>query len=177
MPEYILTPAVDIAQEFIEIAHDFANPLDIIREAISNAIDARSIDRSSTINLAFEMQNIAGENTFVVRIEDDGKGMDENELQAFFDLGNSTRRGNINAIGEKGHGTKIYFNSKRIVVDTQKDGHARLLATLDSPFTRLNQRIVPTAVVQRLPAEGNSGTVITIYGYSKDIGIGYLDGI
>ena len=41
--EIIIEPKVDSAQEFIEIALDFSNPLDLVREAISNAFDARPI--------------------------------------------------------------------------------------------------------------------------------------
>jgi hypothetical protein len=35
MAEFTITPKVDETQEFIEIANDFANPLDLVREAIS----------------------------------------------------------------------------------------------------------------------------------------------
>ena len=37
---YTLKPTVDPAQEFIEIAYDFSNPLDLVREGISNGFDA-----------------------------------------------------------------------------------------------------------------------------------------
>ena len=40
--EIIIEPKVDSAQEFIEIALDFSNPLDLVREAISNAFDAKA---------------------------------------------------------------------------------------------------------------------------------------
>jgi hypothetical protein len=33
MAEFTLQPTVDQTQEFIEIANDFANPLDLVREA------------------------------------------------------------------------------------------------------------------------------------------------
>lgn len=118
MTEFILTPTVDQAQEFIEIANDFANPLDLVREAISNAFDAHAKD----ITLAFETEQISGETTFVIRLIDNGDGMGRAELQSFFDLGNSTRRTDNTTIGEKGHGTKVYFNAKKLIVDTQREG-------------------------------------------------------
>ena len=40
--EITIEPKVDSAQEFIEIALDFSNPLDLVREAISNAFDAEA---------------------------------------------------------------------------------------------------------------------------------------
>ena len=38
MGKDVIEPKVNHAQEFIEIAFDFANPLDLVREAISNAL-------------------------------------------------------------------------------------------------------------------------------------------
>lgn len=164
MSEFIITPKVDETQEFIEIANDFANPLDLVREAISNAFDAQATE----IELSFDAENIAGEKVFVVKLTDNGTGMGRDELQSFFDLGNSTRRGDVATIGEKGHGTKVYFNAKKLVVDTQRDG-IRLKATLDSPFTKLHNRQIPTAVVIEEPSETSfSGTTITIYGYNNN---------
>lgn len=49
MPSFM--PTVDATREFLEIAADFANPLDIIREAISNSYDANS----KTIRIRFEV--------------------------------------------------------------------------------------------------------------------------
>ena len=42
--DFTLTPTVDETQEFLEIANDFSNPLEIVREAISNAFDARATE-------------------------------------------------------------------------------------------------------------------------------------
>jgi hypothetical protein len=51
----------------------------------------------------------------LTEIEDDGKGMNEEGLTSFFDLGNSLGRNDPEKIGEKGHGTKVYFNSAAAV--------------------------------------------------------------
>src|ERR1700761_2599021 len=115
---FTLTPSVNATQEFIEIANDFANPLDLIREAISNAFDAAATE----IDLLFDVETIDGEPTFVVRMSENGHGMNREQLQSFFDLGNSTRRDDPSTIGEKGHGTKVYFNAKKLVVETCHDG-------------------------------------------------------
>ena len=164
MNEYQISPKVDQAQEFIEIANDFANPLDLVREAISNAFDARA----SKIEMVFETEKQAGETVFVIKLSDNGSGMAPEQLQSFFDLGNSTRRNDSKTIGEKGHGTKVYFHSKRLVVDTCCNG-LRLTATLDSPITRLHNREIPTVnVVSQDCDEGQSGTQITIFGYNNN---------
>jgi hypothetical protein len=164
MTEFILTPTVDQAQEFIEIANDFANPLDLVREAISNGFDAYATE----IRLAFETEVISGETIFVIRMTDNGHGMTRAGLQSFFDLGNSTRRGDKNTIGEKGHGTKVYFNARKLIVDTQRDG-TRLVAVLDAPFSKLHDRKIPEVTVREEPSETPAtGTVVTIYGYNNN---------
>ena len=164
MSEYVLTPTVDQAQEFIEIANDFANPLDLVREAISNAFDAHATE----VRLAFETELISGETTFVIRLTDNGDGMGRNELQSFFDLGNSTRRGDRSTIGEKGHGTKVYFNAKKLIVDTQRE-ETRFVASLDAPFSKLHDRKIPEVLVREEQSETSAtGTTITIYGYNNN---------
>ena len=87
--EIIIEPKVDSAQEFIEIALDFSNPLDLVREAISNAFDAKA----DNIILGFSVIQEYGEKVLKIEIEDNGTGMDEKGLSSFFDLGNSLRRG------------------------------------------------------------------------------------
>jgi hypothetical protein len=164
MTEFVLRPTVDQTQEFIEIANDFANPLDLVREAISNAFDAHATD----ITLAFETEQVSGETAFVIRLVDNGDGMGRSELQSFFDLGNSTRRKDKSTIGEKGHGTKVYFNAKKLIVDTQREG-TRFVACLDAPFSKLHDRKIPEVIVREEPSEtAATGTSVTIYGYNNN---------
>lgn len=53
----VLTPKVNETQEFIEIAFDFSNPLDLVREAISNSFDAGAKE----IRISFEVEEDDGE--------------------------------------------------------------------------------------------------------------------
>ena len=163
----VLVPSVDQAREFLEIANDFANPLDIVREAVSNAYDAKA----TNIGILFDVIQQYGEPVLRIIIEDDGEGMDREGLQAFFDLGNSTRRNkrteDPSLIGEKGHGTKIYFNSDRVDVETT-DGLRILHATMERPFASLHQGALPTATLhRRLNEEMFKGTRIEILGYNR----------
>jgi hypothetical protein len=161
---FTIMPQVNATQEFIEIARDFANPLDLVREAISNSFDATA----KNIEILFEVETIEGEPTLVVHLTDDGNGMDRQELQHFFDLGNSTRRDDPAFIGEKGHGTKVFFNAAKVVVDTQRDG-IRFVASLDAPFRKLHAREIPLVTVIEVPSETMAhGTSITIYGYNNN---------
>lgn len=167
MSEYTLTPKVDSTQEFIEIAFDFSNPLDLVREAISNSFDAKA----SEITIAFEVEQNRGKRVLKIQICDNGLGMDRNELQSFFDLGNSTSREkkkeDTAIIGEKGHGTKVYLNSSKIEVTTVKNGE-KLIAVMDAPMDRLYDREVPTVVVTSQVSSESSGTAITIWGYNNN---------
>ncbi len=166
--EQILTPSVDQTREFLEIANDFANPLDIVREAISNSYDAKA----RKINILFDVIQKYGEYVLRIRIEDDGEGMGLSGLQAFFDLGNSTRRDqrdrDTTLIGEKGHGTKIFFNSDRVDVVTT-DGVSIFHATMERPFADLYEGNIPKVKVESRPnTDDFKGTQIEILGYNRN---------
>ena len=125
MSEYELKPKVDEVQEFIEIATDFGNRLDLVREAISNSFDANA----TKIWIDFSVIQDHGEEVLKIVLKDNGDGMDEDGLQSFFDLGNSLRRNDSDKIGEKGHGTKIYFNSQKVPKSRVRD--LKLVFTID----------------------------------------------
>lgn len=158
-----IIPTVDETQEFIEIANDFSNPLDIVREAISNAFDAKA----QNIDIIFDVRNIYGNKVLEIQLKDDGCGMSREELQAFFDLGNSTKRDDIHLIGEKGHGTKVYFNSSRITVTTVKDG-TKYIASMDEPFKNLYDRKIPKVLVEKQITDEAPYTEITVTGYNNN---------
>ncbi|MDJ1495021.1 ATP-binding protein [Cytophagaceae bacterium DM2B3-1] len=155
-------PEVNQANEFKEIANDFTNPLELIREAISNSFDAKA----QSILLNFEVVNVDGEDIFMITIKDDGDGMDEYGLVNFFDLGNSSRRNDPNTIGEKGHGTKVYFNSKKLTVRSIKEGKG-ITAVMNNIFQTLNRGDIPEYSYEYGPVNFNKGTEITILGYNQ----------
>ena len=159
-----IVPEVDSAQEFIEIAFDFSNPLDLVREGISNAFDAGA----KNINLDFHVDTEYGEKVLKIVIEDDGSGMDQDGLKSFFDLGNSMCRNDDSAIGEKGHGTKVYFNSGKIEIITYKNGK-KYFATMEQPSKKLYNREIPEVSVEiEDDNENNHGTKIIISGYNNN---------
>lgn len=162
--EFKIIPTVDAAQEFIEIATDFSNPLDLVREAISNSFDAKA----KKIRIAFTTMREAGESILFTEIEDDGTGMNEEGLKSFFDLGNSLGRDNPEKIGEKGHGTKVYFNSSEITVRTTQAGKS-FIATMVQPFRSLHQRKIPEVTVTVSDTlDKPDGTLIQIKGYNNN---------
>jgi hypothetical protein len=164
MPNYVITPEVNQTQEFIEIANDFSNPLDLVREAISNSIDANA----TQIEISFDVVMECGERILKIRLFDNGDGMDAEGLKSFFDLGNSLHRGNENKIGEKGHGTKVYFNSTKIEVITTKN-NITSNAIIEKPLEKLfNQQIPVVNVTTEETPNQNSSTEIIIKGYNNN---------
>lgn len=164
MNTFEIVPTVDQTQEFIEIANDFSNPLEVVREAISNSFDARATE----IHIAFDVIKEYGETVLQITMTDNGVGMDEQGLQAFFDLGNSLSRDDSTSIGEKGHGTKVYFHSSEITVVTTRDGVTRT-AVMKEPFKKLHNREIPTVTGSAVETpEKENGTIISIKGYNKN---------
>lgn len=148
------TPKVNEVNEFIEIASDFEDPLEVIREALSNSYDANA----TWVDIEIK-QDDEGRNT--LSIEDDGHGMDEDDLESFFDLGNSNKE---DGIGYKGHGTKIYYKSDEIRVQTVKDG-TKITSVMDEPWEKLNDGQLPTYSIDTEETDEDSGTLIEVHGF------------
>lgn len=175
MSVHIFEPKVNPAAEFLEISNDFTDPKEILREAISNSFDAKAkvIKISATVNKA------TGVDELVLQFEDEGEGMTNENLESFFGLGFSKRR-ELNgagekiskAIGEKGHGTKIYFNSRRIEVSTVNNGK-RLEAAMDLPRQTLRRGEIPKVNVVESKSDKPNGTSVTVYGYNGNSQIGF----
>lgn len=160
-----LQPSVCEEREFLEIAEDFSNPCEIFREAISNAFDAGA----SEIGISLGTLKHGSRDILQIELWDDGCGMGREQLQAFFDLGNSTSRDRNDAIGEKGHGTKIYYKSSRIEVVTTRDGK-QLRAIVLSPYDSLANGIKPLiSLSSRDAMVGEHGTRIIIDDYNHSI--------
>ena len=120
----------------LEILNDFGNPLEIIREAISNAVDAGATE----MDIAITVEEIQGNPRLVIRFIDNGKGMSSSVLSKdFWGLGHSTSRGDKSKIGEKGHGTKIFLRSERVTVKTQNLEGA-YESECESPLAALSQK-------------------------------------
>lgn len=152
-------PTVNEVNEFLEIASDFEDPLEVIRESLSNAYDAGATE--------VEIQIRDRENGSDIVIEDDGEGMDERDLSSFFDLGNSRKTGSI---GYKGHGTKIFYKSDKIVVNTAHEGTNRR-AVMDEPWRKLNDRELPEYEVTESEVPSRSlGTRIRIENFRSGEG-------
>lgn len=177
METYI--PKVYVAKELREISKDFTRPEEMVREAIANSLDAGA----SKIGIFCSVTKTEyDEDELVVELADDGVGMNVDELKAFFDLGRSNKRANKKTIGEKGHGTKVFYNSSRVEVITKylEDGKI-LKAILDDPIRKLNRAVKqgvdepPSVEIEEIYEAGSfleglsSGTHIMIRGYNGNV--------
>lgn len=170
-----LIPDVSPADEFLEISNDFTDSKELVREAVSNAFDAGA----AVLKIRAHIDRSMGTDELVLELEDDGEGLDEEALRSFFGLGFSTRRekddhGNkaSDAIGEKGHGTKIYFNSRRIELRTIREGQM-IRAHMDEPLKMLRQGHLPKAYYTTEPTDATPGTVVTVRGYNSNNQAGF----
>lgn len=163
----IRRPQVEEAREFLEITRDFTDPRDTIREAISNAIDWGA----TIINVTITEDRTRPDEELVIEIEDNGIGLNEKRLEAFFDLGRSTAtelNDSSKKIGYKGHGTKTYFNSRQVEVlsDSQE---CTVYAIMNFPLQKLMKDEVPEYEYDIEPKKNEkTQTKILIRGYNTN---------
>ena len=157
-------PQVNSEAEFLEIASDFGNPLEIVREAISNSVDARA----TWIKIGFTVEDIDGAPTLLIVIEDNGTGMPRDVLiRDFWGLGFSNSRDDRSKIGEKGHGTKIYLRSEEVYVLTHGEDGA-FESICERPMRALTKRLVHSPKLREVEkSQNHTGTLIRIAGYNQ----------
>lgn len=155
----IFSPEVKDCSVFKEIALNIVNPLEILREAISNSDDANA----SLIYITIE-RDCDGE--FVICIEDNGCGMNLEEIHKFFNLGFSKKENG--KIGEKGLGSKIFYKSNKIYLETHsKEGNSYIASMID-PWKTLENGNIPKYKIINSKKILPRGTKIIINGYKID---------
>jgi hypothetical protein len=160
-----ITPSVHSEAEFLEIANDFGNPMEILREAISNALDASA----TWLRISFSVQNIDGAQSLIIQFTDNGTGMPEPVLAIdFWGLGFSQSRSDPNKIGEKGHGTKIFLRSEKVIVRTQTSDTA-FESECDRPMRSLAQGKAHEPRIRRIDKFlEHTGTEIQVIRYNQN---------
>ncbi|SCH73743.1 Histidine kinase-%2C DNA gyrase B-%2C and HSP90-like ATPase [uncultured Clostridium sp.] len=155
----IFLPKVKDCSVFKEIALNTVNQLEILREALSNSDDANA----DKIYIYIE-RDLDGE--FIITIQDNGVGMNVEEIHKFFDLGFSYKR--FNQIGEKGLGTKIFYKSNNIYIETNNKEGNSYSANMKNSWEILEQGKVPQYEIKEHKGLFNKGTKIQIKGYKID---------
>ena len=111
--------SIDLGYEFYQIIKDFTNPVQILREAFQNSVDAEANEIYCDVRIQKEL----GTDDLYIDIWDNGCGIKEEHIPNFFDLARSTKttaqKTPTAKLGYKGHGTKIYFNCEKVEIFTK----------------------------------------------------------
>ncbi len=129
-----------------------SNSLELFREAVSNSIDADCRE----INILLDR---SGGDVWDVVIQDDGHGMEEAHMCAFFNMGESVKdfesRGAGSelkptlSIGEKGLGSKTAFVAEEIRLESCRSSTGkRLVGKMSGAMDALRRGEVPTFEVE-----------------------------
>ncbi len=172
---------VDAAKEIREISLDFLNPIEILREATANAYDAGA--QVLTLR-ATPDKDISGRRILTLESTDDGVGMDQPAIEAFFGLGLSEKPKipGRTPLGFKGHGTKIYYSAQELWVVTRREGSDLIVAWADKAREHVLQGRLPEVLFlrgkeaeeyaqnRRLTIPSPSGTTLRLIDYTPDSG-------
>jgi len=159
-----IRPKVNESAEFLEIASDFGDPMELFREALHNAYDWGASEFKILINV----EEIAGQDKLVIDLIDNGCGMDKDTIvNNFWNLGDSKSKNNHKSIGEKGHGTKIYLRSDKVTVRTS-NGDKSYESQCEGAFTRLIEGEVHSPCIRESSEDYPKGTSIRIEGYNNN---------
>lgn len=127
----------DVPNLVRELAENKVDALELIREGLSNAKD----HGAARVWIHCFRDNPRTPPS--VALVDDGEGMSSARLAAFWGVG-ATHKGERQAIGYKGHGTKLFFASQRLSVATRVKGDAGWsLCAVDSPSDMLPDFEIP----------------------------------
>ena len=132
----------DIGKEVAEISRDFTHPIEVVREALHNAYDAGA----KTVEISALVQTLAdGRRVLTLEVFDDGIGMTEETLAAFFGLGLSEKPEvrDRRIIGFKGHGTKIYYQAQELSIATRGQNSHLLCAEVKQARESVYKRSAP----------------------------------
>jgi len=156
----IITPRVNSDREYWGAVDDFSDRREIIREAISNSVDANSKNISINIEIMEEQK------LMTIKITDNGDGMSLSKLENnFFSLGESSKI-DEDTIGEKGHGTKTYICGERVVVNTTNE-NANTIAIMNEPLS-YRPKIPKIEIEEPVAVQQNNGTEVIIENINID---------
>lgn len=102
-----------------------------MREAISN------VDDANQINISIDRDKKGDP----IIIEDNGDGMVIEEIHKFFNLGYSHKE--LCKISEKGLGTKTFYKSNKIYLETCSKEGILYIANMDKPWMKLQNNELP----------------------------------
>lgn len=159
----ILTSEVSQAAVLKQAVLNTSQSIELLREAVSNSIDADARD------IDVKLVGLGGDEWDVI-IQDNGNGMEERHMRAFFNAGQTVKDFPQNeAIGEKGLGSKTTFVAGDITVESRRyiDAKRLLVGKMHEPMKALMSQDLPTYSIEYDPLDHESelnahGTRITL---------------
>lgn len=118
-----------------ELSDNKVDALELIREALANAKD----HGATRVWIETRKGGPRDEGPVVI-LADDGDGMTDEGLQAFWGVSASVKPPGA-SIGYKGHGTKLYYASQRLSVATCVEGGSWRVVELDRPYDSASEDI------------------------------------
>ena len=174
-----LKVSVDPGKEIYEIASDFANPIEVLRESLHNSYDAGA----KNVSIYAKAQQLKdGRRVLTLEFNDDGIGMSMEMLEKFFSLG-FTEKPELPgrpSIGFKGHGTKIYYQSQAIWIATRQANGEFIVAHVEDARESVFSQKLPVprvwkldeakrvAIEQKLSEPKHQGTFIRLIDFTPD---------
>lgn len=147
--------SVDAASILHQAVLNTSTSLEIFREAVSNSVDAAATE----INILLTHQN---GDIWDITIEDDGHGMKEDHMDAFFRAGTSVKDHTSSSalavkktlsIGEKGLGSKTTWVAEKITVESIRNDTLELITgVMKKPLSQLEKGIIPKWDYEKNPS-------------------------
>lgn len=126
--------------ELYQIITDFGDPLEIFREGIQNSFDEGASEIYVNV---YEKQKLGGDNSLIIEIIDNGRGLPQKNIANFFDVANSTKVTNDfipnskTKHGYKGHGAKVFFNANEVMICSKTKQGEYWAAQLKNPIEQI----------------------------------------
>lgn len=156
-----------------QLIKEIGNPLDLVRECLSNSA-AKEVGATYVTITIFSHPDYG----YVFEFKDDGCGMNltgnlknPGRLDRFLRLGLAAIVGlPTDEFGFKGIGSKLAFRSKRIELETYTRNGNGYKVWINEPWGSIERGFMPKAHVTDLPQdpEKKAGTHLKIYGYPAD---------
>lgn len=126
--------------ELYQIITDFGDPLEIFREGIQNSFDECASEIYVNV---YEKQKLGGDSSLIIEIIDNGRGLSQKNIANFFDVANSTKvtddfiPNSKTKHGYKGHGAKVFFNAKEVIICSKTKQGEYWAAQLKNPIEQI----------------------------------------
>jgi hypothetical protein len=141
-----------------EIISNTSDSIELLREGVSNAIDAQAT------RISIALTHLGGQ-LWTIVFEDDGNGMEDKHVRAFFDAGFTVKdvvpqlpagvpklKDSL-SIGEKGLGSKTFFRASRIELESRRKGTNDIrVAQMIEPRKEIAAGRMPTYELDLNPA-------------------------